>query len=416
MSHAPVDQVKSTSSAMANSEPLPVAGVRLGTVSAGIKTPGRPDLVLLELCADANVAATFTRNAFCAAPVLLAKRHLSQASPRYLLINTGNANAGTGEQGIAAALACCEAVAGAVGVQSRQVLPFSTGVIGEHLPVDIIQRAIPQACSALTADGWAAASQGILTTDTRPKAGSRQLQLDGKTVTLTGIAKGAGMLRPNMATMLAYLATDAGVSQALLQSCWSEVVEQSFNRISVDGDTSTNDAAVLVATGAAGNAQINDCQHPDYTAFTEALESLALALAQGLVRDGEGAGKFVAVQIDGGRSEQECLQVAYTIAHSPLVKTALFASDPNWGRLLAAIGRAGLADLNVERVEVRINDVLIAENGCRAAGYTEQQGVAAMAPTDLTIEVRLHRGSATATVWTSDFSYDYVRINAGYRT
>ncbi len=401
---------------MANSELLPVAGVRLGTVSAGIKTAGRLDLVLLELCVGANVAATFTQNAFCAAPVLLAKQHLSQTSPRYLLVNTGNANAGTGDQGIAAARACCEAVAATTGVDSQQVLPFSTGVIGEHLPVDTIVAAIPQVCTALTADGWAAASQGILTTDTRPKAGSRQLQLDGKTVTLTGIAKGAGMLRPNMATMLAYLATDAAVAQALLQSCWSAVVEQSFNRISVDGDTSTNDAAILVATGAAGNAQIDDSEHPDYPIFKEALDSLALELAQGLVRDGEGASKFVAVQIDGGRSEQECLEVAYTIAHSPLVKTALFASDPNWGRLLAAIGRADVEDLNVERVEVLINDVLIAENGCRAASYTEEQGVAAMAPTDLVILVRLNRGQASATVWTSDFSYDYVRINAEYRS
>jgi glutamate N-acetyltransferase/amino-acid N-acetyltransferase len=416
MSPAPADLVKSTSSAMANSELLPVAGVRLGTVSAGIKTPGRLDLVLLELCAHANVAATFTQNAFCAAPVQVAKQHLSQTSPRYLLVNTGNANAGTGDQGIAAALTCCEAIADAVDVDSCQVLPFSTGVIGEHLPVDVIRAAIPQVCAALTKDGWAAASEGILTTDTRPKAASRQLQLDNKTVTLTGIAKGAGMLRPNMATMLAYLATDAVIAQSALQACWQAVVEQSFNRITVDGDTSTNDAAILVATGAAGNVEIDGSEHPDYAAFKGVLESLALELAQGLVRDGEGASKFVTVQIDGGRSEQECLEIAYTIAHSPLVKTALFASDPNWGRLLAAIGRADVEDLNVERVEVLINDVLIAEKGCRAASYTEEQGVTAMAPTDLSVVVRLNRGQASATVWTSDFSYDYVRINAEYRT
>jgi glutamate N-acetyltransferase/amino-acid N-acetyltransferase len=401
---------------MVDSDLLPVAGVRLGTVCAGIKTPGRPDLVVLELAAGATVAATFTRNAFCAAPVQLARQHLQSVTPRYFLVNTGNANAGTGERGLADARACCEAVATAVNCPAQQVLPFSTGVIGEHLPVELIKAAIPGACAALTADGWAAAATGILTTDTRPKGASRQLQLDGKTITLTGIAKGAGMLRPNMATMLAYLATDAAIAQPLLQASWSEVVEQSFNRISVDGDTSTNDAAMLVATGAAGNALIDAREHPDYPLLRAALESLALELAQALVRDGEGASKFVAVHIVGGTSEQECLEVAYTIAHSPLVKTALFASDPNWGRLLAAIGRAEVEQLDVERVEVRINDLLIAEHGCRAAGYTEQQGVAAMAATDLNIEVRLNRGDASATVWTADLSYDYVRINAEYRT
>jgi glutamate N-acetyltransferase/amino-acid N-acetyltransferase len=401
---------------MVDSDLLPVAGVRLGTVCAGIKTPGRPDLVVLELAAGATVAATFTRNAFCAAPVQLARQHLQSVTPRYFLVNTGNANAGTGERGLADARACCEAVATAVNCPAQQVLPFSTGVIGEHLPVELIKAAIPGACAALTADGWAAAATGILTTDTRPKGASRQLQLDGKTITLTGIAKGAGMLRPNMATMLAYLATDAAIAQPLLQASWSEVVEQSFNRISVDGDTSTNDAALLVATGAAGNALIDEREHPDYEFLRAALESLALELAQALVRDGEGASKFVAVHIAGGTSEQECLEVAYTIAHSPLVKTALFASDPNWGRLLAAIGRAEVEQLDVERVEVRINDLLIAEHGCRAAGYTEQQGVAAMAATDLNIEVRLNRGDASATVWTADLSYDYVRINAEYRT
>jgi glutamate N-acetyltransferase/amino-acid N-acetyltransferase len=412
----PAVRARNISSAMAGSDMLPVAGIRLGTVSAGIKTPGRADLVLMELSADAAVAATFTQNAFCAAPVQLARQHLAQTAPRYLLVNTGNANAGTGSQGLADALACCEAVAASVNCQPEQVLPFSTGVIGEQLPVAPIQAAVPAVCAALTADGWAAAATGILTTDTRPKGGSRQLHVDGKTITVTGIAKGAGMLRPNMATMLAYLATDAAIEPGLLQSVWSEVIEQSFNRISVDGDTSTNDAAILVATGAAGNQPIESREHADYPALREALDSLALELAQGLVRDGEGASKFVAVQVVGGTSEPECLEVAYTIAHSPLVKTALFASDPNWGRLLAAIGRAEVVELDVEQVEVLINGVLIAEQGCRAASYTEQQGVAAMAATDLTIEVRLNRGDASATVWTSDLSYDYVRINAEYRT
>lgn len=401
---------------MAASDMLPVAGIRLATVSAGIKTPGRPDLVLMELPAAAAVAATFTQNAFCAAPVQLARQHLAQTTPRYFLINTGNANAGTGSQGLSDALACCEAVAASLGCKAAQVLPFSTGVIGEHLPVACIREGIAGIGATLSADGWEAAASGILTTDTRPKGASRQFELDGKNITATGIAKGAGMLRPNMATMLAYLATDAAVEPGFLQSLWSEVVELSFNRISVDGDTSTNDAAMLVATGAAGNPSIDSREHPGYTVLREALDSLALELAQGLVRDGEGASKFVAVQVQGGTSEQECLEVAYTIAHSPLVKTALFASDPNWGRLLAAIGRAEVAELDVESLEVLINGVLIAEQGCRAASYTEQQGVAAMAATDLSIEVRLNRGAASATVWTSDLSYDYVRINAEYRT
>jgi len=307
-------------------------------------------------------------------------------------------------------------VARAADVDSQQVLPFSTGVIGEHLPVDLIEAALPAAFASLSDNSWAAAAEGILTTDTRPKAASRQCEIDGITVTLTGIAKGAGMLRPNMATMLAYVATDAAVSAPLLQSLWSEIVDGSFNRITVDGDTSTNDAAILVATGLAGNDCIADPNDPACVVLREALGSLALELAQGLVRDGEGASKFVTVQVQGGRSEAECLEVAYTIAHSPLVKTALFASDPNWGRLLAAIGRAEVADLDVDLVSVHINDVLIAEAGCRAESYTEEQGAAAMSSKDIGILVELQRGAAQASVWTSDLSYDYVRINAEYRT
>ncbi len=391
--------------------PLPVAGVRLAAVSAGIKTLGRLDLVLMELAEGASVAATFTRNAFCAAPVQVAKEHLAERTPRYLLINTGNANAGTGEQGLADARCCCDELAALAGVDARDVLPFSTGVIGEHLPTDKIVSTLPEALGALTDDCWLAAAEGIMTTDTRPKAASRQVDIGGRTVTVTGMAKGAGMIRPNMATMLAYFATDAALAPDRLQSLWSEVVEQTFNRVTVDGDTSTNDAAVLVATGTAG--AIADEALP---LFREALESLALELAQALVRDGEGASKFVAVQVSAARSEQEALEVAYTIAHSPLVKTALFASDPNWGRLLAAIGRAEVPDLDVDRVELRINQVLIASNGGRAPGYTEEQGQRAMDPTDITIDVALNRGDHAATVWTSDLSYDYVRINAEYRT
>lgn len=397
---------------------LAVPGVRLGTVSAGIKKPGRQDLVLIELSPGTQCAAVFTRNAFCAAPVTVAREHLRTSAyhPRYLLVNTGNANAGTGDPGIGDARACATAVAEHTGTAPHEVLPFSTGVIGEPLPVDTISRAIPQAYAALASDSWADAASGILTTDTRPKGLSVSFSVDGASYVVTGIAKGAGMVRPNMATMLAYLATDAAVEQALLQQMLLALVETSFNRVTVDGDTSTNDACVLLATGAAGNAPLTDEDSPLYQALYEAVEQVCVTLAQALVRDGEGATKFVTVQVNGGRDEQECLDVAFTIAHSPLVKTALFASDPNWGRLLAAIGRAGLEDLDVAKIGVYLNEVLIAQNGCRAPGYTEDQGVAAMAPEEIVIRIELQRGSADATVWTSDFSYDYVRINAEYRT
>ena len=396
----------------------PVPGVRLATVCAGIKTPDRKDLVLIEAAAGANCAAVFTRNAFCAAPVTVARAHLQACAfqPRYLLVNTGNANAGTGDPGIEAAQACSAAVAASAAVGVECVLPFSTGVIGEPLPVDLIQQAVPAAFDALSADGWADVAQGILTTDTRPKGYSVRFECDDKDYVVTGIAKGAGMIRPDMATMLAYLATDMAVEQSLLQSLLAESVDTSFNRITVDGDTSTNDACVLLATGMAGNAPVAERSSAACLALRDAVEEVCVALAQGLVRDGEGASKFVTVQVNGGREQQECLDVAFTIAHSPLVKTALFASDPNWGRLLAAIGRAGVPELQVERVGVYLNDVLIAEHGCRAASYTEEQGVAAMAPEDIVIRIELQRGAATATVWTTDFSYDYVRINAEYRT
>lgn len=396
----------------------PVTGVRLGTASAGIKKPGRRDIVLLELAPGARAAAVFTRNAFCAAPVTVAKEHLAQCGgqPRYLLVNTGNANAGTGRQGLADARACAQALAEQANAQAQQVLPFSTGVIGEPLPVGLIARALPEALSNLREDGWLEAAAGIMTTDTRPKGHSASFAVDGVEYTVTGIAKGAGMIRPNMATMLAYVATDAAVEGPLLQQMVRDLAEVSFNRVTVDGDTSTNDACVLVATGAAGNAPLSAAGGELYTALYDALHEVFVLLAQALVRDGEGASKFVAVNVTGGSSEAECLEVAYTIAHSPLVKTALFASDPNWGRLLAAIGRADVKDLDVDAVSVYLNDTLIAENGCRAASYTEEQGVAAMAPEDIEIRVELQRGAAAATVWTTDFSYDYVRINAEYRT
>jgi glutamate N-acetyltransferase / amino-acid N-acetyltransferase len=395
-----------------------VSGVRLGTVSAGIKTPGRKDLVLIEVTPDTQCAAVFTRNAFCAAPVTVAREKLQASAhqPRYLLINTGNANAGTGASGIAAAQACTAAVAAIADVDVDCVLPFSTGVIGEPLPVGRIEQAVPDAFAALSDDGWLAAAEGILTTDTRPKAHSVSFSCEGREYVVTGIAKGAGMIRPNMATMLAYIATDAAVEQPLLQEMLAELTEISFNRITIDGDTSTNDACLLLATGRAGNTAVCDRDSALYGALRDAVEETCIVLAQGIVRDGEGASKFVTVQVNGGRSEDECLDVAFTIAHSPLVKTALFASDPNWGRLLAAIGRAGVPDLEVERVSLYLNEVLIAEGGCRAQSYTEAQGVAAMASEDIVIRVELQRGESGAAVWTTDFSYDYVRINAEYRT
>jgi len=396
---------------------LPVAGVRLGVAQAGIKKPNKDDLTLIEIAQGATVAVVFTQNAFCAAPVHIARNHWLAAgkTARYWLINTGNANAGTGEPGMAAALGTCNKVAALGGVSGEQVMPFSTGVIGELLPEACISAALPAAFEALTQDGWERAANAILTTDTRAKVASRSLLIDGKTVTLTGMSKGAGMIRPDMATMLAFFATDAVVEEALLASLFKSAVAASFNRITVDGDTSTNDAAVIAATGASG-AVVSPHDTANLETFSEALMSLAIELAQAIVRDGEGATKFVEVRVEGGATNAECDAVAYTIAHSPLVKTALFASDPNWGRLLAAIGRAGLSNLVVEDVGVYINDVLIAENGARAASYTEAQGVAAMAPADLTIRVTLDRGEAVTTVWTTDFSYDYVKINAEYRT
>ncbi len=384
---------------------LPVAGIRLGVAQAGVKKPNKDDLTLIEIAPGATVSAVFTQNAFCAAPVHVARKHWLAAgkTARYWLINTGNANAGTGEAGMQAALSTCDAVAAASAidavaksaaetttnssaestakstVNSQQVMPFSTGVIGEPLPAERINAALPAAFEALTDNGWERAANAILTTDTRPKVASRTLSINGNTVTLTGMSKGAGMIRPNMATMLAFFATDAAVEQPLLDALFTTAMNNSFNRITVDGDTSTNDAAVIAATGASGAVLSANDQSPqasdNLAAFTEALESLAIELAQAIVRDGEGATKFVEVVVEGGADSAECDAVAYTIAHSPLVKTALFASDPNWGRLLAAIGRAGLENLVVEDVGVYINDVLIAQNGARAASYPRSRAL-----------------------------------------
>ncbi len=393
-----------------------INGIRLATASAGIKKPGRQDVVLIEIAEGSHTAAVYTRNAFCAAPVLLCREHQKQATPRYLLINSGNANAGTGEQGMLAAKKSCQAVAALTNINPESVLPFSTGVIGQQLPVEKIATALPSAFANLTADNWFAAASAIMTTDTIAKARSVQCELNGQTVTLTGIAKGSGMIRPDMATMLSYIATDAAISQSLLEQLLRQSMNQSFNRITVDGDTSTNDACVLIATGKAGNAEIDSLDSVDAQIFLQALNELSRFLAQAIVRDGEGATKFISIAVTGGADTAECRQVAYTIAHSPLVKTALFASDPNWGRILAAVGRSGLDNLDLSKIGIALDNVQIVMGGQPAADYTEARGQAVMDQSEITIHVTLGRGRAEDVVWTCDFSYDYVKINAEYRT
>ncbi len=402
-----------------NAAPLPsffpVSGVRLGTAQAGIKKPGHDDLVVMELAEGASVGAVFTRNAFRAAPVLVAEKHLSVTAPRYLLINTGNANAGTGEKGMQDALQSCVWLAGHTGVAAEAVLPFSTGVIGEPLPMACIEAALPAALENLDANGWARAASGIMTTDTLPKGATRQIEIAGKTVTMSGISKGAGMIRPNMATMLAFVAMDASIEPALLQSLVATAAEKSFNRITIDGDTSTNDACVCVATGASEAPQIV-AESAALAEFEGALNGLFLELAHAIVRDAEGATKFVAVRVSGADSSGDALAVAYTVAESPLVKTALYASDPNWGRILAAVGRAGVSGLDVSRVSIHLGDVCIVRDGGRAADYSEALGQSVMDQQEITITIDLAMGPAVETVWTSDFSHEYVTINAEYRT
>ena len=390
----------------------PVAGFQLGTTCAGIKMAGRKDLVLMQISEGSTAAAVFTQNKFCAAPVTIAKQHLGQMSPSYLLVNTGNANAGTGEQGIADSLSCCQAVADATEANLQQILPFSTGVIGESLPVDTICSAVADAKQNLSVDGWQDAAEGILTTDTRPKGASIQFDINGSPVTISGICKGSGMIKPNMATMLGYVATDAAIDEELLYAALQKANGKSFNRITVDGDTSTNDAVMLVATGASG-VQIDEA---NFEQFLTELTAIFVELAQSIIRDGEGANKFVTVTVDGANNSQEALAVAYTVAESPLVKTALTASDPNWGRILAAVGRAEIDDLDVSTIQISLNSVLIAENGGRASSYTEAQGQKAMQAEDIEILIKLNRGQVSETVWTTDLSYEYVRINAEYRT
>lgn len=394
---------------------IPVAGVQLATCASGIKKNGKSDVVLITFDAGSTVAAVFTKNAFCAAPVTVSKQHLAQGAPRALLINAGNANAGTGKQGMADAEQSCALVAEATGCHASDVLPFSTGVIGEHLPMQKLQQGIQTTASQLSADGWMQAALGIMTTDTVAKTISRQFDLDGQTITLSGFAKGSGMICPNMATMLAYVFTDAVVEQTFLQAALANAVNKSFNAITVDGDTSTNDSCVIAATGAAGNTQIT-ADSASGKDFAACLDTVCSELAQLVVRDGEGATKFITIDVQSASSTDEARQVAYTIAHSPLVKTAFFASDPNWGRILAAIGRAGVDNLEIEKVDVYLDDVCIVNAGERDASYAEARGKAVMLQDDIKIHVELHRGTKSATVWTSDLSHEYVRINAEYRT
>jgi glutamate N-acetyltransferase/amino-acid N-acetyltransferase len=396
---------------------LPVAGVELGWAEAGIRKVGRKDLLLVRLDAGASVAGVFTRNRFCAAPVLICREHLAAGDGvRALLVNTGNANAGTGTTGLADARATCAEVARLLGCRPRQVLPFSTGVIMEPLPVDRLLAGLPQAQDRLARGHWAEAAEAIMTTDTVPKAASRRVEIDGRAVTVTGIAKGAGMIRPDMATMLAFIATDAAVALALWRELATEVADLSFNRITVDGDTSTNDSLILIATGAAGLAPIESAADPRLPALRAALIEVAQHLAQAIVRDGEGATKFIEIVVDGAASRDEAARVAYSIAHSPLVKTAFFASDPNLGRILAAVGNAGLADLDPQRVQLHLNDVWVARDGGRNSEYREQDGQRVMKGEEIRVRVELGRGPASAMVWTCDLSHEYVRINADYRS
>lgn len=395
---------------------FPVAGVRLGVAEAEIRKKNRRDLTLVALDAGCTVAGVFTQNRFCAAPVQICRKHLATGQEiRALIINTGIANAGTGEPGRQAAQATCEAVGELLGVAAGQVLPFSTGVILELLPVDRIKAGLPAVKADLKADNWHAAAHSIMTTDTVAKAASRIVAVNGKKVTISGVSKGAGMIRPNMATMLGFLATDAGIAQPLLDKLVREAAEASFNCITVDGDTSTNDSYVMIASGQSGASFANESD-AGWADVKAAIIAVSVELAQAIVRDGEGATKFITVAVEGGKTIEECRQVGYAIGHSPLVKTAFFASDPNLGRILAAVGYAGIGDLDVDGVKVWLDDVLVAEKGGRAAAYKEEDGARVMAQAEITVRVDLARGAAQACVYTCDFSYDYVKINADYRS
>lgn len=393
----------------------PVPGVRLGTTRAQIRKKDRRDLVVIECSPGTQAAAVFTQNRFCAAPVTVAREHLGQTAPRALLINTGFANAGTGPEGLGDARRSCAVLAAIMDCEPQAVLPFSTGVIGERLPVERLIAGLPDCHGNLSENGWAEAAHGIMTTDTLPKGSSRRVAIGGKAITVTGIAKGAGMICPNMATLLAFVATDAAVTPAVLLQCLGAAADESFNRISVDGDTSTNDSCVMLATGRSG-LEIHAAEGADYRAFYDAVCEVLADLAQAIVRDAEGATKFITIDVVQGASQADCLEVAYTIAHSPLVKTAFFASDPNWGRILAAVGRARIPRLAVDRVSIYLDDVCIARHGARAPEYSEAQGQAIMAKSEISVRVDLGGGTAKARLWTCDLSHDYVTINAEYRT
>lgn len=394
----------------------PVKGVRLGTASAGIKTPGRKDLMILEVPKGATVAGVFTKNAFCAAPVTVCKEHLAEINTRYLITNSGNANACTGDQGYQDAQETCSRIAELTGVDSRQVLPFSTGVIGQALPMDKLLGGIPEALSNLTESGWQSAAEAIMTTDTRPKGAAAEFEYQGETIRVNGIAKGSGMIKPNMATMLGYIATDAAVSQEVLDQLSREAADKSFNRITVDGDTSTNDSCILVASAKTELPTITEAEGEYYSLLRDAVFAVYKLLALNIVADGEGATKLVTVQVDAAVDTAEALKVAYSVAQSPLVKTALFASDPNWGRIVAAIGYAGVENLDDKPIKVWLDDVLIVENGGCAASYSEEAGQEVMDQEDILIRIDLGRGEVSETVYTTDLSHDYIKINAEYRT
>ncbi len=393
-----------------------VKGISLGIAKANIKKPDRKDLLLVNIDEGSKVSGVFTQNAFCAAPVLLCKEHLKGASEiRALVINTGCANAGTGEEGILRARETCRAVGELLSIKSEQVLPFSTGVILENLPVDKIKSGLPEALKNLAPNHWLDAAEAIMTTDIVPKAASKKIKIQDKEISISGISKGSGMIHPNMATMLSFIATDASINQVLLDQMLKEVTAQSFNCITVDGDTSTNDSFILISTGQSGHTEINQ-EGKDYEALKNAIQDIAIELAQAIVRDGEGATKFITVQVESGLDDTECRKVAFAVAHSPLIKTAFFASDPNLGRILAAIGYAGIEALDITKIQLFLGDILVAEKGGRAASYSEAQGQEVMKHSEISMRILLNRGKAKVTIWTCDFSYDYVKINADYRT
>jgi len=393
-----------------------VKGISLGIAKANIKKPDRKDLLLVNIDEGSKVSGVFTQNAFCAAPVLLCKEHLKGASEiRALVINTGCANAGTGEEGILRAKETCRAVGELLSIKSEQVLPFSTGVILENLPVDKIKSGLPEALKNLAPNHWLDAAEAIMTTDIVPKVASKKIKIQDKEISISGISKGSGMIHPNMATMLSFIATDASINQVLLDQMLKEVTAQSFNCITVDGDTSTNDSFILISTGQSGHTEINQ-EGKDYEVLKNAIQDIAIELAQAIVRDGEGATKFITVQVESGLDDTECRKVAFAIAHSPLIKTAFFASDPNLGRILAAIGYAGIEALDITKIQLFLGDILVAEKGGRAASYSEAQGQEVMKHSEISMRILLNRGKAKVTIWTCDFSYDYVKINADYRT